>query len=89
MKGSGAATFDFGLDATVRVWIALASIFAMAMIWGGTTVKVGFFLTPVIMGGFWWFFGWLPYQMGATLVILGFIGALYYMRGQENKNMRS
>ena len=89
MKGPTGATFDFGLDATTRAWIALLSIFAMALIWGGTTVKVGFFLTPVVMGGFWWFFGWLPYQMGAMLMILGFLGALYYMRGQENKTMRS
>lgn len=88
MKGSG-ALFDFGLDATTRMWIALASIFVFAAFWGTTTIKQGAFLTPFLSAGFWWYCGWLPAEMGTIIFAMSFIGALLYMRGQENKVMES
>jgi hypothetical protein len=88
MKGSG-ALFDFGLSSEVRMWIALASIFVFAAFWGTTTIKQGAFLTPFVGAGFWWYVGWLPAEMGTIIFACSFIGALLYMRGQENKTMEA
>jgi hypothetical protein len=88
MKGP-AVLFDFGLDAVTRLWIAIASLFLFAGIWGATSVKQGAFLTPFLLGGFWAYVGWLPATTWITISLLSFLGALVYMRAQENKTVRA
>lgn len=84
-----AVLFDFGLDSTTRMWIAMGSIFLFMGIWGTTTIKQGVFLTPFFAGGFWTFVGWLPATMWGLISILSFMGGLIYMRAQETKVLRS
>jgi hypothetical protein len=87
-KGSG-ALFDFGLDMNTRMWIALAFIFLFTAMWGTTSVKQGAFLVPFFGAGIFWYIGWLPAALGTVIFIMSFIGALYYMRGQENKTVEA
>jgi hypothetical protein len=88
MKGTG-PLFNFGLDATTRLWISIVAIFFFASIWGATSMKQGVFLTPFLAGGFFWYIGWLPASLGVIIFAMCFIGGLIYMRAQENKAVRA
>ena len=77
---------DLGFeDRTLYQWLAVLLLFLFAGAFSGTNVKQGAILVPLFGGGLFWFIGWLPITLGATISAIGFLGVLVYMRKSEWK----
>jgi len=77
---------DLGFeDRTLYQWLAVLLLFLFAGAFSGTNVKQGAILVPLFGGGLFWFIGWLPITLGATISAIGFLGVLLYMRKSEWK----
>ena len=89
LRGNGSLIPTYGLTETQRMWVAVMFIFAFAGIFGAKSVKFGVVLVPLVMGGFFWYVGWLPWQIGGVISVLSCLGVLMYMRAQERVTMGS
>ena len=89
LRGNGSLIPTYGLTETQRMWVAVMFIFAFAGIFGAKSVKFGVVLVPLVMGGFFWYVGWLPWQIGGVIAVLSCLGVLMYMRAQERVTMGS
>jgi len=85
LKGSG-RLIDFGEGWTDFMYLVMsvACIFLVAGCFGEMDVRLGAFFIPLMGGVFWWI-GWMPETYGALISIAGFLGGIYYLRSKAGE----
>jgi len=85
LKGTG-RLIDFGEGWTDFMYLVMsvACIFLVAGCFGEMDVRLGAFFIPLMGGVFWWI-GWMPETYGALISIAGFLGAIYYIRSKAKE----
>jgi hypothetical protein len=64
--------------------MSVACIFLVAGCFGEMDVRLGAFFIPLMGGVFWWI-GWMPETYGALISIAGFLGGIYYLRSKAGE----
>lgn len=71
------ATLNTGLDALWKKTIAVGLLFVIAGLFGGFNVRVGAMIVPLV-AGILWYVQWLPAEIGAGVILLAIMIALFY-----------